>query len=168
MRIESMLMCGFVIVTATAVSAQTKFSGSQTCAKPDPSYTVPVGDRANHVMSLTKDKCTWTKGEIAGVQFKEEIDTIVSDSSGATSRDRGYGVAVLANGDTAFLRFEGSTTIKDDAPMGGHGTWSFTGGTGKLKGVKGKGTYTGKYNQDGTSTFDVEGEYQMPAAARSK
>lgn len=168
MRKESILVCSFVIMAASAVSAQTKFSGSQTCLKPDPSYTVMVGDRSNHVMSLTKDKCTWTQGEIAGVQLKEENDTIVSDSNGITARDRGYGVALLANGDTASVRFDGSTTIKDDAPVNGHGTWSFMGGTGKLKGVKGKGTYTGKYSGDGTSTFDVQGEYQIPTATGSK
>ena len=48
------------------------------------------------------------------------------------------------------------------------GTWSFTGGTGKLKGIKGKGTCKGTFKPDGTSSWDMEGEYQMPIATKSK
>jgi hypothetical protein len=159
------LICAFVLAVAAAASAQSKFSGTQQCAKPEPEYTVPVGDRPDHVMVLVKDKCTWSKAEINGVEVKDEDDTIVSDIIGNTARDRGYGVAVLASGDKAFVRFEGTTSIKDKMPVSGKGTWTFSGGTGKLKGLKGKGTFTGKWNPDGTATFEIEGEYQVPAAA---
>jgi hypothetical protein len=47
-------------------------------------------------------------------------------------------------------------------PESAEGTWSFVGGTGKLKGLKGKGTYKGKYAADGTSTYEIEGEYELP------
>jgi hypothetical protein len=40
------------------------------------------------------------------------------------------------------------------------GTWSFTGGTGKLKGIKGKGTYTCTPSGDGVSC-EIEGDYQL-------
>lgn len=168
MRANAIVMvCGAVLMTATTGSAQTKFSGSQTCAKPAPNYTVAVGDRSGHVMSLTKDKCTWTKGEIDGVAIKEDDDTIWSDITGTTARDRGYGVTTLASGDKAYLRFEGTTAIKDDAPVSGRGTWTFTGGVGKLKGITGKGTYTGTYKPDGTAAFEIDGEYQVsPASGR--
>ena len=71
LRMQFVLVCGLVLTIATAASAQTKFSGTQQCAKPDPVYTVPVGDRPDHMMSLVKDKCTWTGGEIGGVQLKD-------------------------------------------------------------------------------------------------
>jgi hypothetical protein len=159
---------GLVLTIATAASAQSKFSGTQQCAKPDPVYTVPVGDRPDHMISLIKDKCTWTAGEIGGIQLKEEDDTIVSDSSGSRARDRGNGVATLANGERAFVQFQGTTTLKDKAPVTGEGTWSFTSGTGKQKGLKGKGTFKGKWNADGTSTFEIEGEYQLMTATGGK
>ena len=169
MRKESILVSVFVLTIATTAAAQTKFSGSQTCAKPDPSYTVAVGDRADHVISLSKDKCTWTRGEIAGIKLKTDVDTIISeDISATTSRDRGYAVTLMANGDTIFVELEGTTTIRE-VPVSGRGTWTFTGGTGKMQGIKGKGTYDGKYNRDGTGTFNVQGEYQLAApAARGK
>ena len=159
MRINFVLLSCLLLTIATAASAQTKFSGISQCAKADPVYTVPVGDRPDHMMSLIKDKCTWTSGEIRGVQVKEEDDTIVSDISGSRSRDRGNGVGTLANGDKAFVQFQGTNTIKDKMPVTTQGTWSFTGGTGKMKGLSGKGTYKGKWNPDGTSTFEIEGEY---------
>ena len=77
-------------------------------------------------------------------------------------------MATLADGDKAFVQFQGTTTLKDKAPITGQGTWSFTGGTGKLKGLKGKGTYKGKWNPDGTSTFEIEGEYQLTTATSGK
>jgi hypothetical protein len=168
MRMQFILVSGLVLTMATGASAQNKFSGTQQCAKPDPVYTVPVGDQPDHMMSLIKDKCTWTAGEIGGVQLKDEDDTIVSDMSGSRSRDRGNGVATLANSDKAFVQFQGTNTIKDKMPVTGQGIWSFTGGTGKLKGLKGKGAYKGKWNPDGTSTFEIEGEYQMATATSGK
>ena len=168
MRMKFVLVCGLVVTMATAASAQSKFSGTQQCAKPDPVYTVPVGDRPDHMISLVKDKCTWTGGEIGGVQLKDEDDTIVSDISGSRARDRGHGVATLASGDKAFVQFQGTTTLKDKAPVTGQGTWSFTGGSGKLKTLKGKGTYKGKWNPDGTSTLEIEGEYQLTMATSGK
>ena len=162
------LVCGLALCIATAASAQSKFSGTQQCAKPDPAYTVPVGDRPDHTISLIKDKCTWTSGEIGGVQLKDEDDTIVSDATGNRARDRGNGVATLANGEKAFVQFQGTTTLKNNVPVTGQGTWSFTGGTGKQKGLKGKGTFKGKWNPDGTSTFEIEGEYELATATSSK
>ena len=46
--------------------------------------------------------------------------------------------------------------------MSSEGTWTYTGGTGKLKGIKGKGTFKGTPNPDGTMTYQVDGEYQLP------
>lgn len=159
MRINFFLVGCLLLTTVTTAAAQTKFSGTSQCAKPDPEYMVPVGDRPDHLMSLAKDKCTWTSGEIRGVQLKDEDDTTVSDIRGNISRERGTGVANLVNGDKAFVSFQGTTTIKDKAPVTTQGNWSFTGGTGKMKGLSGKGTYKGKWNPDGTSTFEIEGEY---------
>jgi hypothetical protein len=45
LQMKCVLVFGLVLTMATAVSAQSKLSGTQQCAKPDPVYTVPVGDR---------------------------------------------------------------------------------------------------------------------------
>jgi len=47
------------------------------------------------------------------------------------------------------------------------GTWAFTGGTGKLAGIRGKGTYTASEDETG-GVVSMEGEYAVPAAAPKK
>ena len=53
--------------------------------------------------------------------------------------------------------------------MTGSGTWSYTGGTGKLKGLTGKGTYKSTGNAEAAED-QVEWEYSIapPAAAKTK
>jgi len=52
---------------------------------------------------------------------------------------------------------------KDGKPDTSVGTWSYTGGTGKFKGITGKGTYKGKADASGNMVTEVEGEYTLPA-----
>ena len=65
----------------------------------------------------------------------------------------------IENGDKAFVSFQGTASIKDNTS---EGKWSYPGGTGKLNGLKGNGTYKGKGAEDGSVTPDVEGEYTLP------
>jgi hypothetical protein len=58
---------------------------------------------------------------------------------GGTSRFHAYYVDEMANGDKAYYRYQGTSTLNDGAPQTEQGTWTLTGGTGKLKGTKGKG-----------------------------
>jgi len=69
----------------------------------------------------------------------------------------------MANGDKYYVRFQGASTLKDGAPQSAVGTWSFTGGTGKLKGIKGGGGYKGTFAADGSATVEVDGQYELPA-----
>ncbi|HYT74598.1 MAG TPA: hypothetical protein VEL79_07615 [Vicinamibacterales bacterium] len=165
MRKTSLLtVCAVVLAMAASAEAQTKFTGTCNQSKPDPNYMVPVGDKADHAISLGKVKCTWTNAELAGVALKDEDDVFTSDMSGKTSHDKGYGVGTLANGDKYFVRFEGTTTMEKNTPVSATCTWTFAGGTGKMKGLTGKGTCTGKFDASGAAVFDIEGMYQVPAA----
>ena len=163
MRAAVCVVCGLLaVLPAGRAQAQTKLAGKMTCAKPDPNYSTPVGDRADHTMSLLAQKCTWSQGELGGDRLKDETDTFTSDVTGSLSHDRGYGVGSLASGDKYFVRFAGTTTLKGEAPVRAQCTWSFTGGTGKLKGLTGKGTCTGTFGPDGTLSWDIQGEYATP------
>lgn len=67
------------------------------------------------------------------------------------------------------MRFGGSAThTKEGGLDTATGTWKYTGGTGKLKGITGKGTYKGKGNADGSTTWEVEGDYSLAKAKESK
>jgi len=163
MRLKTLSSFLVVFALATVASAQTKVSGTLQCGKPDQQQAIAVGDRPNHSFVIFQMKCTWTNSlEIAGVQSKEDVYTSFGEVSGNRSREQMYGVGTMTNGDKYFARVQGSATLKEGVLESEEGKWSYVGGTGKLKGLKGKGTSKGKGAPDGTSTVEVEGEYELP------
>jgi ABC-type Na+ efflux pump permease subunit len=163
MRLKTLLSFLVVFALAAVASAQTKISGTLQCGKPDQQHAIEVGDRPNHSFTISQFKCTLTKSlEIAGLQSKEYVDTIFGEVSGNRSRGQAYGVVTMTNGDKYYVRAQDPATLKDGVLESSEGKWSFAGGTGKLKGLKGKGTYKGKGAPDGTSTYEIEGEYELP------
>ena len=160
----AMAFAGLALLAAGA-GAQTKILGTIQCAKPDQQTAIPVNDNPGHAFVVVKVKCTWTKPiELAGVQAKTGEDTVSSEADGTKSRDSGYDVTTMANSDQFTVRFSGtSVTDKNGMVQSQLGTWSFVRGSGKLKGITGKGTFNGKGAADGTVTTDVAGEYQIAA-----
>ena len=157
------------LLLANAAGAQTKISGTAQCGKPEPEYTIDVGDRPGHSMGLQKVSCTWTKPmEMEGTKTKDGTSVVHVDMTPTRMTGNGMHVGNMENGDKQFVSIRQSGAIKDGKPQGSQGTWSYTGGTGKFKGLKGKGTYKVALNADGTATVDVEGEYEVPAAAPAK
>jgi hypothetical protein len=155
----------FLLVLALSVagSAQTKISGVSTCAPPDQYQKIDIGDRPGHAYAITQGKCTWTKPmDIAGIQTANDVVTGSDEIRGATAGTRGYVVGTMSNGDKFFVRTTGTDTYKDGKPASSEGTWSFAGGTGKLKGLKGKGAYKGAPDAQGNLVFNIEGDYTLP------
>jgi hypothetical protein len=141
MKTILLIGCGLLAtLVADTAAAQTKFSAKQNCAKPDPNYAVPVADHEGHVLALAVQQCTWVNAELVGESLKSETGYVFSDIHGAKSHDRGYAVGTSVNGDRYFVQFEGTGTMKGEAPQEGRCTWTFGGGTGKLTGLSGKGT----------------------------
>jgi hypothetical protein len=161
MRAVLGIACGLLaIVHIENAQAQGKLAGKMSCGKPDQNHVVPVGDTPDHVMTLGSQKCTWSQGEIAGDKLKDETDTFMGDASGGVSKDRGYGVGTLASGDKYFVEFKGTTTLQGEKPVSAECKWKFNGGTGKAKSITGKGTCKGTFKPDGTSAWDIEGDYK--------
>lgn len=160
-RFGSLLFLG--ILVAVSLSAATKTAGTATC-KMDPASPPPVAlsDQPNHAFAIGKAQCTWTGFSVAGQAYKDGVSTSLNEMSGDTSSSNGYHVATTTTGDTATAKFQGKGTLKDGKNVTDGGTWSFTSGTGKLKGITGTGTYKGTANPDGTMTYQVEGEYSLP------
>ncbi|OLC95417.1 MAG: hypothetical protein AUH86_12125 [Acidobacteria bacterium 13_1_40CM_4_58_4] len=155
------ILAAAVWLCAATASAQTKVTGTAQCGKPDPQHLVPVGDHPDHSLGVAQFKCTYTKPmEIGGDKSKDGVSTETTDVSGNSSRARGFHVATMESGDKFFVWYQGTGTSKDGAPVELKGNWGFTGGSGKLKGIKGKGTYTCAPAGDMLSC-EVEGEYQL-------
>ncbi len=163
MKLKIALVFAGLILVAASAGAQTKIAGTIQCAKPDPQNAIPVGDRPGHALVVMQAKCTWTKPmEIAGINTKTGLDTLSADSNGTKSRDTGYHISTMDNGDQFVVKFSGTTTTdKNGVVLTQTGTWSFASGTGKMKGITGKGTYSAKGAADGSATTEVEGEYQI-------
>ena len=93
---------------------------------------------------------------------------VAVDGRGAKYRVQGYATFTMDNGDTTYARVQGAGTASEKGspnPPNEDGTWSFTGGTGKLKGLKGNGTY--KISAEG-GPGQIEGEYTLPGAGTGK
>ena len=163
MRLKIISTFLIALLVGGVAAGQNKVSGTAQCAKPDQQHAIEVGDRPNHSFAISQGKCSWTKPlEISGMQSKEDVGSGFAEISGNNSRDRGYVVITWANGDKSFVRTQGNTTLKDGVPQNEEGKWIFAGGTGKLKGLKGSGTYKCTFPGDGNATCDIEGEYKLP------
>lgn len=161
MRVKSVLLfLGAAALAASAV-AQTKASGKAEC-KADAPAPVEIGDKAGHSFAVGKAQCTWSGFEIAGAAYKDGVSVSLDEISGSKVTSTGYHTATMANGDKTTARFHGTSTMKDGKFVSGGGTWTFSSGTGKVKGIKGKGTFKGTPNPDGTVTYQVDGEYSLP------
>jgi hypothetical protein len=163
MRMVNVLVV--VTLAASAAAGQTKFSGSIHCGggPGGESHSIEVGDHPGHVYMIDKGTCTYTTpAEIAGVKVKDHTGVSFTEIDGKNVRYHGSNVGRMENGDKFFSRNQGS--VATNGPFGG--TWNFTGGTGKLKGLKGKGTYKCTFEGDpatGGSNCEVQGEYSLPS-----
>jgi hypothetical protein len=163
MRFKTILACLTALALAAVATAQTKISGTLQCPKADPQHAIEVGDKPNHFLGISKVTCTWTTPmEIAGAKTKEGFSVSSDETTGNKSSGHGIHVSTMDNGDKFHVRFQGSAAVKDGVPQSAEGKWSFVSGTGKLKGIKGGGTYKGKAGADGSMTYEPEGEYQLP------
>jgi len=143
---------------ALLVSAQTKIAGKQYCPKPQPLAIAEPGDEAGHTMKLEKSTCTWvTPLEILGERSKEGTFVAFSESSSTRAATNGTYVGIMENGDRFYITFHWAT-VKDGHPEKVKGDWAFTGGTGKLSRITGKGAYTATEDDKG-GIVSMEGEY---------
>jgi len=172
MKFKSLGLAVLSAAIAGSALAQTQTSGTMKCGKPDSSQPIEAGDPAGHVLVIEKGSCTWSApAEMAGLKSTTYTLAESVEVTGAKYQVRGYGVMTMENGDKAYVRYQGMGNGKEGAPPTGEGTWSYTGGTGKLKGVKGKGTYKTSGAAGGGIEAQMEGEYSLPqpsATAKGK
>jgi hypothetical protein len=157
--ITLVLACYAAFLATTAASAQTKQSGTLHCDNPDPQLSIPVGDNPSHSVGVQQSNCTWTKPlEMAGVKSKDGRSTATVEIDGSSVRGHGFFVGTMDSGDKFFLKYSATGTIEEGAGTSSKGSWEYTGGTGKLVGLTGKGTYT----CDPSGSCEISGVYQLP------
>ena len=162
-RIRIFLVVMSVLLLPTVAKAQMKLSGTVQCSKPDPQHTLEVGDHPKHFFAIGQVNCTWTEPwEIEGIKSKEGDGTQFDEMSRNSSNYRGYYLDTMANGDNVHYSYGGTTTLKDGVPVSAEHKWSISRGTGKLTGIKGQGICKGRVGEDGSMTWQCEGEYELP------
>jgi len=86
------------------------------------------------------------------------------DTTGEDAKERGYATNHYQSGDVSYFSWEGAInhTKKDggDFERVARGTFTWLGGNGKFKTIKGSGTYTCKFTSKG-GQCDWEGEPEM-------
>ncbi len=170
MKYKFLVVVLLVMVVAASGRAQTKISGSGTCAKPDMEHSITVPDAPAQSFVVNQAKCTWTKPwEIAGVQNKTGVATAAIENRGSTGQLRGVYVDTMANGDKAIYHYEGSIPMKNNMAQPYKNRFMMTSGTGKMKGIKASGTCSITPVTDGSATFECEGTYtERPAKPAAK
>ena len=149
------LLCAIAVIAG----AQTKISGKLTCAKPSVSQT---GGDIGQMIMFQKSNCTWpTPLTIDGSKPGPTVDVSIGDMSGSMGRNHGYSTSVMDNGDSTFVRYEGTSQMKKDGSGTIKGTWKYVRGTGKFRGISGSGTYKGQAAADGSAWADISGHYSL-------
>ena len=163
------VFCGCLIFVLAVMftPAQAKLSISGKCSKPDVQQSVPAGDATGHALTLASGKCI-TKGEIGGATSKEGAFAEHGEVTGNNGKVWGVYVETFSSGDKIFYSYETTATMKANALQSGQNKWTMTGGTGKMKGIKGSGTCKLTGTAGGGLDYSCTGDYTLAAAAPAK
>lgn len=142
----------------------TALSGTFT-AKARLQTTISLSDVPNHELNLA---------EIAGTQKSTDPQWNdahltywgIADLVAGSGSQRGYYVNEHADGDRDLGTFEGKITASG-GQVTLEGTWKFTGGTGKLAGIRGGGSYKGRMPSPNEVEIEWNGEYELAGAAHA-
>jgi hypothetical protein len=156
------LVGAFIIVTSYSSFAQEKkisWATKPENTKISVQQALEIPDIAGHIIRITEARRTWPDGgapTVEGQKVVEEIARGRSDSIAGNGRGSGYSQWRFESGDLMFSEWQNTiqTVVNPDRTRKTTfvGTYVTTGGTGRLKGVKGLGRYAG------VAELDAEGK----------
>jgi hypothetical protein len=79
-----------------------------------------------------------------------------------------FATSVRLSGDKIFYNYQATGTMKDNAFQAEENKYQITGGTGKMKGIKGAGTCKTTGTADGGLEYTCTGEYTLAGTAPVK
>jgi len=163
-RYKLFCTCLLMVVAVSLASAQTKHTFGGKCGKPENPQSVPAGDKDGHTLIVEQGKCETDKGEIGGAKSKDGAFAEHGEVMGNHIKVSGLYVETYDGGDKIFYSYQGASTTKDGALVSGTNTWRMTGGTGKMKGIKGTGSCKLTPGEGGGLNYACSGEYRLAAA----
>jgi len=143
-------------------SSQVRITSTWECPNPDESHLVRAPDRPDHSFAVFRFRCTPLRPDrIAGLVAKSDEGIGSAEFLGDKQTFRNIEAVTMDNGDKLFYDTTGTNTYEKGVFVSGAGISTITGGTGKLKGIKGKVISKGKPGANGT-IWDAETEYSLP------
>jgi hypothetical protein len=166
-------LISIIVVTVVAslsflaqAAEKQKYSGAGKVKQVLSRTTISPGDVPNHELAQEVRIITFTFTSNKLPDWEDAWDEPQFDQSdgiAGSGSHRGYGISRLKSGDETYGKWEGThkTTVKEGGAWETtfEGKWWFTGGTGKVKNLKGGGIYKGKATVEG-STWTWEGEWE--------
>ena len=127
--------------------------------------TVALSDQSNHSLNLAETSGTQKSRD---KNWNNSAITYwgITDLVGGEGSQTGYFVNAHGGGDRDWGTFEGRAAASG-AEMTVEGTWQFTGGSGKFKGLTGGGTFKTTLGAAGAVEAAWQGSYDL-APAREK
>ena len=127
---------------------------------------VETGAGPAHVLLLTQargaNRSTSSPSWMDGAAL---VSSGTADLIAGSGPHQGYNIEIW-EGDTAYVRWTGKVTTRltEGQPPAAtfSGTWTKIGGTGRLKGLAGSGTYEGRFVSSTEYTADWSGEVEVP------
>jgi hypothetical protein len=165
MKFKLLSACAIFLLAVTAASAQ-KTTTSGKCEKPTV-QSIPVGDMEGHMYVIQSGSCV-PKNEVNGAKATSATFAEHGEMSGTHTRTSGVYTETFDSGDKLFYSYTNTGTIKDGAFTTGSNTYKITGGTGKMKGVKGSGACKLKGESDGGLSFNCTGEIGSAMAKKTE
>jgi hypothetical protein len=136
-----------------------KVEGKLRCEKPDPVHSIDVPDRPGHALIIAERRCTWMEPmEFQGGKTKDSETVSFIEKMEGTLHVHGFETSTLDNGEKLTWQSMGQV-LAEKGPATAKGRWSLMRGTGKLKGIKGGGTYEGKLDADESLTLEFDGVF---------
>jgi hypothetical protein len=166
MKYKVLCVCALFALAVAPTPAQVKNSMSGKCGKPDV-QSIPAGDHDGHKFALQTGKCE-AMGEVAGVKSKEGAFSEHTDAMGSRVKAWGVYVETFDSGDKVFYNYQTHAKVDKGLFTSGGNTYRITGGTGKMKGIKGSGTCKLTGTPEGGLVYRCTGEYTMAKMSAEK
>ena len=154
------LTCAACFLSAEAAADQS--TATCECGKPESQHMLPAGDRPDHSLGVQALQCSWSKPlELGGEKTRDSVATELIEVSGARFHVRsGVHELTMQSGDKVALLYRGTGVSQSDRDAQVKGSFTIAHGTGKLKGIKGTGTFDCKSAGDSASC-EVVAEYSL-------
>lgn len=153
-----------LLVSASVAVAQNKIETKWHCSKPT-GQQLEVGDVPDHVYWIGQGTCEATSSS-GDLKDKSGSFTEFHDQWKASFNFHGYYNETTEDGDKVYYTYEGTGSPDPSKPIANK--WKVVRGSGKLKGIKGSGSCSGKLNDDGSDDITCTGTYSIGMAKMDK